>query len=147
MSTPYIFNVCIIDKRLISTYNYDKNHCDIGNICMKEKLLYNQIPPSRCKEGCFECCKDLIQLTKCEEIAINGYSFDGQCSHLIDGNCSVYPNRPFVCRMFGVSALLECADCKPERILSEEETKNLFQQYLQLREQELSDNWAQVEQK
>jgi hypothetical protein len=49
--------------------------------------------------------------------------------------------------MFGVSALLECADCKPERILSEEETKNLFQQYLQLREQELSDNWAQVEQK
>ena len=31
--------------------------------------------------------------------------------------------------------------------LSEEETKNLFQQYLQLREQELSDNWAQVEQK
>lgn len=49
--------------------------------------------------------------------------------------------------MFGFSALLECADCKPERILSEEETKNLFQQYLQLREQELSDNWAQVEQK
>ena len=103
-----------------------------------DKLLdiYKKIPDSVCKKNCFECCTNSIQFTKSEEKAMGGYSFDGKCSHLIDGKCTVYECRPFVCRIYGSSELFKCENCVPERYLTPEETDRLGHEYVSIKRQE-----------
>ena len=98
--------------------------------------LYSRIPKSTCKEECFKCCTNMIQFSPSEAIAMGGYEFNGLCSHLKDGRCSIYENRPFVCRIFGTSELLKCDDCNPERFLSEAETNDIVHQYVRLKNAE-----------
>lgn len=52
------------------------------------------------------------------------------------GKCSIYENRPFVCRIFGTSEILRCDNCTPERFLSEKETEELVHQYVLIRKKE-----------
>ena len=106
---------------------------------MNEKELYFKIPQSQCKKGCYKCCVNMIQYTPSEFKAVGGYEFKEKCSHLKDGKCTVYENRPFVCRIYGASELFKCEDCVPERMLSEEETLELVHQYVQLKKKEESD--------
>ena len=63
---------------------------------MNEKELYFKIPQSQCKKGCYKCCVNMIQYTPSEFKAMGGYEFKEKCSHLKDGKCTVYENRPFV---------------------------------------------------
>ena len=105
-----------------------------------ERELYNKIPKSQCKKGCNKCCTNMIQFTPNELKAMGGYEYNGICSHLIDGRCSIYENRPFVCRIYGTSELLKCDDCTPERFLSEEETVELVHKYTQLKTKEESED-------
>ncbi|HPT84397.1 MAG TPA: hypothetical protein PK778_00160 [Bacillota bacterium] len=107
---------------------------------MKEreiKALYARIPSSTCKAGCDKCCRNIIQFSPSEEAMMGGYSFDGKCGHLSGGRCAVYENRPLVCRIYGTSELLVCEGCKPERLLSEEETLELLREYNKIRNFEL----------
>lgn len=63
---------------------------------------------------------------------MGGYAYDGQCGHLRGGICTVYENRPFVCRLYGASELLICEDCTPDRYLTAEETRLLVHRYAEL---------------
>ena len=101
--------------------------------------LYKKIPSSTCRKGCYRCCTNMIQYTPSEFKAMGGYEFKEKCSHLKDGKCTVYENRPFVCRIYGASELFKCEDCVPERMLSEEETLELVHQYVQLKKKEESN--------
>lgn len=99
--------------------------------------LYKRIPASECKDGCFRCCTNMVQFSRSEEHAMGGYRYDGQCSHLKEGKCSVYENRPLVCRLFGTSEILQCEKCIPERYLTEKETMDIVHAYsLQRKEEE-----------
>ena len=60
-----------------------------------------------------------IWYTPSELKAMEGYEYNGERSHLKDGKCSVYENRPFVCRIYSASERFKCEDCVPERFLSE----------------------------
>lgn len=100
------------------------------------RKLYEKIPPSKCKDGCFRCCINTVQFLRSEEHAMGGYRYDGQCSHLKEGKCSVYENRPLVCRLFGASILLQCEDCTPRRYLTEQETAEILRAYAQQRKEE-----------
>ena len=102
------------------------------------KNIYDKIPKSQCLNGCYKCCTNMIQYTPSELKTMGGYEYNGECSHLKDGKCSIYDKRPFVCRIYGVSELFKCEDCVPERFLSEEETIELVHQYVQLRKKEES---------
>ena len=104
------------------------------------KNIYDKIPKSQCKNGCFKCCTNMIQFTPSELKAMGGYEYDGICSHLKDGKCSIYENRPFVCRIYGSSELFICENCVPERFLSEEETVDLVHEYTLLKRGEESKN-------
>jgi len=64
---------------------------------------------------------------------MGGYSWDGKCVHLVDGGCAVYENRPFVCRLFGASEVLQCDDCFADRYLTAEETSELVRQFVRLK--------------
>ena len=103
------------------------------------QTIYTKIPISSCVEKCFKCCTNMVQFTPSELKAMGGYEYNGVCSHLIDGKCSIYENRPFVCRIYGTSELLKCDDCTPERFLSENETVELVHQYTQLKMKEESE--------
>jgi len=94
--------------------------------------LYEKIPKSSCKEGCFLCCYNSVQMADEEMQRMGGYEYSGKCSHLIDCKCTVYPVRPFVCRIFGSSILMKCDDCIPERFLGENETKEIIKEYTRL---------------
>ena len=100
------------------------------------RKLYEKIPSSKCKDGCFRCCINTVQFTKSEERAMGGYRYAGQCPHLKNGKCSVYENRPLVCRLFGASILLQCEDCTPRRYLTEQETAAILRAYAQQRKEE-----------
>ena len=104
------------------------------------KDLYDKIPPSQCKEGCFACCVQMIQYTPSEYRAMGSYDYNGICPHLDTENarCKVYNARPLVCRLYGTSELLRCEDCTAERFLDEEETRAILREYLKRKKQEES---------
>jgi Fe-S-cluster containining protein len=108
------------------------------------KDLYNEIPVSNCKNGCSECCTNMIQFSPSELKQMGGYEYNGVCSHLKNGKCSIYENRPFICRIFGTSELLKCEDCTPEKYLNEKETIELVHRYTLLRRNEESNNNGSV---
>ena len=98
--------------------------------------IYNKIPASICEKGCFECCTNMIQFSPSEMERMGNYEYNGICSHLKEGKCSIYENRPFLCRIYGTSEILKCDDCVPEKLLSETETANLVHQYTTLKKKE-----------
>lgn len=102
--------------------------------------LYKQIPSSVCRSGCSECCTNMIQLSPSEERRIGGYEWNGKCSHLIDGKCSVYKDRPFVCRIYGTNELMRCDGCKSGKYLSEGEVTELIHKYVFYRNEELKQS-------
>lgn len=100
------------------------------------KELYEKIPPSVCGKDCAKCYTNIIQFTASEEKMMGGYEWDGQCSHLIGGRCSVYDRHPLICRLYGTSELLRCEGCTPERYLSEKETEEIIHIYVRYRKAE-----------
>lgn len=66
----------------------------------------------RCREGCFDCCVDLLTVFEIEAALIRGHvasrnhqppSPKGHCAFLTDiGTCWIYPWRPYVCRTQGL---------------------------------------------
>ena len=95
----------------------------------KLKRMYEAIPESGCKAGCFECCTNIIQFTEAEKQNMGGYEYRGVCSHLVDGKCTVYDRRPLVCRIFGTSEILKCKDCTADTFLSAEDTRSIMKEY------------------
>jgi len=94
--------------------------------------LYVRIPKSSCKEGCAECCYDMIQVSPEESERMGGYEWKGKCIFLQDNKCTIYERRAFICHLFGTSDTLCCQGCVPERYLSESETKELVKEYVSL---------------
>lgn len=67
---------------------------------------------------------------------MGGYKYIGHCNHLVNGKCSIYKQRPFVCRIYGSSETLSCEDCKAERYLSKEETEKLMHEYVSIKKEQ-----------
>ena len=74
------------------------------------------IPQMQCDSGCGRCCGP-APVTKGELAAIRRYiavknitpvAQGVTCPLYIDGNCSVYPVRPFICKAFGHVPKLKC---------------------------------------
>jgi len=97
--------------------------------------LYLKIPASRCKDGCFECCTNIVQFAKEEAERAGEYKYDGVCPFLDENKkCGVYQNRPLVCRIYGASEIMRCEDCAPERYLNEEETRAIIKEYAKIKD-------------
>ena len=101
----------------------------------KIQKLYLHIPKSVCKDGCFECCTNIVQFAKEEAERAGEYKYDGVCSFLGDDNkCGVYDARPMVCRIYGTSEIMQCDDCEPERYLTEQETRDIIREYAKIKD-------------
>lgn len=101
--------------------------------------LYDKIPSFRCKEGCVRCCDNWIQYAPEEAERCGGFDYvERECPKL-DGEkrCTVYPDRPFICRIFASSEIMPCPyGYGPEHPLNREETMALLREYLRLRKEQ-----------
>jgi len=104
--------------------------------------LYKQIPSMKCKEGCTDCCGQVpFSDEEWSRIKDKRESDSMKCVYSLNGGCSIYENRPFVCRIFGTTKdipELECPhSCKPIFPLPAERGEGLTLQYFGLGKAEL----------
>jgi hypothetical protein len=98
----------------------------------KLQRLYAKLPFLKCQQKCQASCGP-IMLGKAEMdtiIASTGQTpvceaKNMQCGLLKGGQCSVYPIRPMICRLWGMvdNPKMRCPyGCKPERWLTDRES-------------------------
>ncbi|WP_371590837.1 YkgJ family cysteine cluster protein [Streptomyces sp. NBC_00470] len=89
--------------------------------------VYDQIPPfTTCKGLCVDQCTQAVMTSKGERDTIlkrHGIELlpaapegsEKPCPALVDGQCSVYADRPLICRLYGVAEGLLCPHgCVPD---------------------------------
>lgn len=98
--------------------------------------IYAKIPKLDCKKKCFGSCGPIV-MSHAESRVIHQHCGSpiqvgqgGICEKLtLSGLCSIYSLRPLVCRLFGTCEELQCPfGCVPERWLTSEEVRQLFQE-------------------
>lgn len=98
----------------------------------KIEKIYAKLPTMDCKGLCAESCGPIVfsqaeadRMVK-KGITPPGFDDSATCTALRAGRCSIYANRPLVCRLFGASQGMICRHgCKPSRMVSDAE----FTQY------------------
>lgn len=131
-----------------------------------QKLLdvYNQIPQATCPPGCGKCCGPVFpSLAELRNIKtwlhargrvyldfLKAYE-TGDCPYLDtapDKRCTIYPVRPFVCRLLGASTHLPCqlGKCKPPgKLLNRAQSDFLYKQiYLHGKEKSRTEKHQKI---
>lgn len=104
--------------------------------------LYAMIPRVPCPAGCITCCKNfgIPSRSMIEDERIGkflkeqGMSYKEAsgmtCPYVTETGCSIYPVRPFICRLYGTSPNYICIEnYRPEMLLAPEEEEELFHLY------------------
>lgn len=102
----------------------------------KLKKIYERIPKIDCKRLCHDACgpiamskleyKILLEESGKSSLAV---STSLSCPLLKDLSCSVYHNRPAICRLWGVvdAPYMRCPyGCIPERWLTDKESRSII---------------------
>jgi Fe-S-cluster containining protein len=104
--------------------------------------VYRQIPPVDCKGRCLDSCGP-ISMSREEETKLRSRGMtippmaeamaalergeDYYCPALIEGRCSVYDDRPTICRLWGATESMRCPHgCTPDDALTQEESYRLL---------------------
>lgn len=109
---------------------------------MKIQDLYALIPEFPCLPGCTACCRafGIPSQTRTETRRIRKYLKEKglpfkpaegtTCPYVSDLGCTIYPVRPFICRLFGASPNLLChLGARPLGLLHEDEEADLWHHY------------------
>jgi hypothetical protein len=86
--------------------------------------LYARVPAIECKGLCHDACGPiLMSQQEARTIGHPNDMGDWECPKLSPlGTCSVYEDRPMVCRLWGVVESMPCPHgCVPERWLTHDE--------------------------
>jgi Fe-S-cluster containining protein len=115
--------------------------------------IYRQIPAFGCRPGCGDCC-GLVPWSREEwarvadrapaGVTLEAYDADtvipmrgaSTTCPFFSGGCTVYEDRPFMCRLFGTvrDARLTCPHgCRPDPLLSKQKADWLTMKYLRAR--------------
>lgn len=103
--------------------------------------IYNNIPSSVCPPNCGQCCgilfPSLAELRNIQDYCLSHHieykdftmTVGLDCPYFMkDKSCQIYPVRPFLCRILGVSSDLPCPlrKCKPEKVLNHPQSNALY---------------------
>lgn len=101
----------------------------------KIEFFRKRIPSFACKPGCHDCCGPVT--TSTEEMARLPRKSDAEqaaalanlsCPHLGEHGCTVYAERPLICRLFGTTPRLPCPEGKrPEAMIDPDVEKQIHQ--------------------
>jgi Fe-S-cluster containining protein len=104
--------------------------------------LYELLPVVSCFPGCTECCREfgIPCRTRVEDERFKAYlkekgmrlgeAVGTTCPYVTETGCSVYPVRPFTCRLYGGSVNYRCKlGALPQRILDEDEETEILHLY------------------
>lgn len=106
----------------------------------KLQRLYEAIPSFTCKPGCTACCGP-VPFSREEMAAAQKHGHDhpvavapltSSCGFAQKGQCAIYADRPFVCRLFGAvkDPLLACPfGCGPKKSLTAQQGEILTAKY------------------
>ena len=107
----------------------------------KLEYIYRQIPSSTCPADCGKCCGILFPSKAelrniqdwCEDHSIEYIDLNMNpeldCPYLSEAKkCMIYPVRPFLCRLVGVSEDLPCplGRCLPQKLLNHSQCNFLY---------------------
>lgn len=118
---------------------------------MNLKKLTNCLPDVECQQECTECCSPVYMLPS-EARAIGlpdgrlhtKWNDKYECEFMTETGCSVYKNRPFICKFFGVSdhGMFSCNRVKG-KLISEGDAMKHLQMYIDIIS--ASNNNAKIE--
>ena len=87
--------------------------------------LRERIPTFECVPGCHDCCGPVT--TSSEEMSRLPVKSDAEheaalkefnCVHLGPNGCTVYGERPLICRLFGTTPNMACPNgCRPQEMV------------------------------
>lgn len=120
---------------------------------MNLEQIYAQIPEIKCRGKCQTSCgpigmspveAQIVGKVSAGSIRFRAYdemvmveNFDRQtmrCPALQNGRCSIYANRPLICRLWGVGKKMRCPHgCRPNRWLSDVEARTLLDAAIKIR--------------
>jgi Fe-S-cluster containining protein len=112
----------------------------------KYKKLYSRLPSFACKPSCHDCCgavpfsqyeADKANTTK--GLNTKGMKLTDYCKFICSDGCSIYKNRPFMCRLFGVAntPALTCPNGGiPEYLITFELAQDLTEEYIEIQKLE-----------
>ncbi len=102
--------------------------------------LYEAIPDFNCKEGCNDCCGCVpVANVEAENAGIKAGLTATKlgtmdCVHSTPNGCSIYDDRPFMCRLFGTTEKMKCPHgCKPDKMLNDKRAAKLTERYQSLK--------------
>jgi len=103
----------------------------------KIRKLYERIPTFTCQEGCTACCGPVpFAKSEWEGVEPKLQMTQGiKCPYAQEGKCSIYEQRPFMCRLFGAvdDPRLVCSrGCGPDKKLTIKEGRELLKRYKQV---------------
>jgi Fe-S-cluster containining protein len=109
---------------------------------LKLQDLYALIPEVQCLPDCTVCCRafGIPSQTKIETRRIKSYlkkkgiifkpAEGTTCPYVSDQGCTIYPVRPFICRLFGTAPNLLCQlGARPLTLLHEDEEEEIWHHY------------------
>lgn len=97
------------------------------------EAVYDNIPSIDCKGLCHDNCTIVsMESEEYKKLAISSgkvpaVNEEGMCDYLVKERCSVYDNRPTICRLYGVAEGLRCSHgCQPDRLLTRDEAHDIL---------------------
>lgn len=89
--------------------------------------LYGSLPTVECRKLCQASCRDM-PVVVAERDRLSLPLVMDECPKLTaDGACSVYDDRPLMCRLWGVVENMRCPHgCEPSRVLSLAEAREFL---------------------
>jgi len=98
--------------------------------------FYNQIPSMVCKPGCSDCCGPVpFCKDEWDAVADKRPATSLNCPYICKTGCAIYPNRPFMCRLFGTLSdpKMRCPHgYAPAQLIPEGKARLLLAEYLKL---------------
>ncbi|UOG93494.1 MAG: YkgJ family cysteine cluster protein [Candidatus Thiothrix sulfatifontis] len=90
------------------------------------RFLRRNIPAFACEPGCHDCCgpvtassEEIAELPVKSEAEHAEALADWRCPYLGEQGCTVYAERPLICRVFGTTLRLACPrGRKPDALLA-----------------------------
>lgn len=113
-----------------------KNHA-MGCNSQKIRDLRRQIPSFECVPGCHDCCGPVT--TSSEEMARLPRKTAAEqdaalealnCVHLGPDGCTVYEERPLICRLFGTTERLPCPNGRRPETLIHPRVENQVHEFI-----------------